>query len=214
MRYDPAVVKKESEAAIAALGGRVNEYLPWIDPAETKPRGSLEVANRALILGALVHISFEAPIGVIRSWLETHELVGLLSEQEAKVVLADMEPDATTKQRLRWNIEPLWAAAWAGGFADDLGPSTPIGGQLATILPDLRINESPDRFVSSFHLRSAEQLLAKLDLLYRAHWAARDSRLTGAADCPFNEGIVHERRRLLEWSLNAAAHWDDVDMST
>ena len=214
MTYNPAIVKEESEVAILALGGRVCESLPVIELTEMRPRDPREVASRALVLTALVQMSFGAPPKLVRSWLHASSLADFLSAEERVVVDAAEDPAVSTRNRLRWNIEALWAAVWAGGLVDDLGPTTPIGDQLASLLPDLRTQESPERFLDSFSLRPADVLLGTLDLLYRAHWAARDSRLSGSKDCPFNEGTVHERRKLLEWSLNADVDWDDVDMST
>ena len=214
MRYDSATAKSRSEAEIRALGGRVNDSLPQIDLAEMYPRGSREVADRAMVLGVLVNLSFGAPLKLVRSWLEEHGLENRLSPEEREIVLASQDPSEAIKNRLRWNIEALWAAVWAGGLVDDLGPATPIGDQLAGLLPDLRTQESPRRFLETFNTRSPATLLSKLDLLYRAHWAARDCRLSVSTDCPFDEGIVHERRRLLEWALNATVDWDDVEMST
>jgi hypothetical protein len=214
MRYDSASTKSESEAAILALGGRINASLPQIDLTEMQPRDSHEVTSRALVLSVLVHMSFGAPLKFARPWLEAHGLTTILSPEEREVVMAQSDPPESLRNRLRWNIEALWAAVWAGGLADDLGPATPIGDQLAGLLPDLRTQEPPRRFFDAFQIRSPEMLLGKLDLLYRAHWAARDSRVSGSSDCPFNEGIVHERRKLLEWALNASVDWDEVEMST
>ncbi len=214
MSYDPATAKGESEAAILALGGRINASLPQIDLAEMHPRDSREVADRTLVLCVLVQMSFGAPLKVARRWLEDHCLTNVLSSEEREIVLAQTDPSETLRNRLRWNIEALWAAVWAGGLVDDCGPMTPIGDQLAGLLPDLRRMEPPRRFLDAFQLRSPDALLGKLDLLYRAHWAARDCRLSGSTDCPFNEGVAHERRKLLEWALNATVDWDDVEMST
>jgi hypothetical protein len=214
MTYNPAVVKNESELAILALGGRVCSSLPVIELAELRPRGPREVADRALVLAALVQMSFGTPRKLVKSWLHANSLAGCLSAGERAVVDDSEGPAASTRSRLRWNMEGLWAAVWAGGLVDDLSPATPIGDELATLVPDLRTQESPGRFLDSFSLRPTNVLLATLDLLYRAHWAARDARQSGAEDCPFNEGVVHERRKFLEWSLNADVDWDDVDMST
>ena len=214
MRYDSATTKSESEAAILALGGHINAALPQIDLTEIHPRDSHDVASRALVLSVLVHMSFGAPLKLARPWLEAHGLTTVLSPEEREMVMAQSDPPENLRNRLRWNIEALWAAVWAGRLVDDLGPTTPIGDQLAGLLPDLRTQEPPRRFLDAFQIRAPETMLRQLDLLYRAHWAARDSRISGSSGCPFNEGIVHERRKLLEWALNATVDWDDVEMST
>jgi len=209
-----ARIKSESEATVLALGGRINRALPVLDPSEFDIRSSHDIARRAAILSMMVQLSFGAPLKLVSGWLARHSLVGLLSPEERLVVVAEADPDEATKRRLRWNIEALWASVWVGGLVGELGPTSPIGDQLAGLVPDLRTNEPPDRLFEAFRMRDDYELLKTLDLFYRAHWAAVNARLSGVADCPFNEGVVYERRRLLEWSLNASVEWEDVEMGT
>src|SRR5688572_3532838 len=154
MRYDSARAKSESEAAILALGGGINASLPQIDLTEMHPRDSHDVASRALVLSVLVHMSFGAPVTIARSWLEAHGLTSVLSPEEREIVMGHLDPSEKLRNRLRWNIEALWAAVWAGGLVDDLGPMTPIGDQLAGLLPDLRTQEPPSRFFDGFQIRT------------------------------------------------------------
>jgi hypothetical protein len=53
-----------------------------------------------------------------------------------------------------------------------------------------------------------------LDLLYRAHWFARDGQLNQYQTKGFNIDAIMERRKALEWLLNLEYDWDNVDMST
>lgn len=52
-----------------------------------------------------------------------------------------------------------------------------------------------------------------LDYHYRLHWYCVDERINGK-QAKINEGIVYERRYVLEWLMDKDSDWDDVGMST
>ena len=207
-------VKADSERTIRALGGEVLETLPVIGSDELVLRPGADVAARALVLNLLVQMSFGAPAEVAREWLVSNRLLGAVAPSEAAWFEGKGPVDAATRQRLRWCIEPLWAAAWAGSLVDELGPTQPVPNTLAALLPGLRDMESPKAFLQRFRLRSLEALYPTLDLFYRANWFTRNCGLTGRDPAPFNPGIVQARRELLEWTTHAGVGWDDVEMST
>ena len=207
-------MKAASEASIRAAGGESPATLPEIGLDELHVRSSLEVAQRALVLNVLVNMSFGAPPSIGRQWLAAHGLLDAGSLEELTFIKTAAMLDEQHRIRLRWNIESLWAAVWAGGLVDDLSPTQRIQDTLASLLPDLRSAESPDAFLLRFRLRSVEELHGKLDLFYRAHWYTRNCQLTGKDAAPFNLGIVQCRRQLLEWVTHAEAEWNYVDLST
>ena len=211
---DAQHVKADSERTIRALGGEVLESLPVIGFDELALRPSGDVAARALVLNLLVQMSFGAPAEVAREWLRSNYLLGAIAPSESAWFEGKGPVDLATRQRLRWCIEPLWAAAWAGALVDELGPTQPVPNTLAALLPGLRDMGSPKSFLQRFRLRPLEALYPKLDLFYRANWFTRNCRLTGRDPTPFNAGIVQARRELLEWTAHAGVGWDDVEMST
>lgn len=211
---EPSKVKAASEAAIRAVGGEVLDTLPLIGFDELNVRTSLAVAQRALVLSVMVNMSFGAPSDIARPWLAEHGLLEAVSAKELTLLAADASLDEGQKNRLRWKVESLWAAAWAGGLVDDLTPTQSIQDTLASLLPDLRSAEPPNDFLRRFRLRPAAELYEKLDLFYRAHWYARNCQLAGKDSAPFNLGVVQCRRQLLEWATHVEADWDDVDLCT
>ena len=207
-------VKADSERTIHALGGEVLTTLPVIGVDELSLRLGDEVAARALVLNLLVQMSFGAPAEVAREWLVANRLQGAVAPSESAWFDGKGPAGAATRQRLRWCIEPLCAAVWAGSLLDELGPTRPVPDTLASLLPGLRDMESPKAFLQGFRLRSLEALYPTLDLYYRANWFTQECQLTGRDPAPFNVGIVQARRELLEWATHAGVGWDDVEMST
>jgi hypothetical protein len=213
-KIDLAAVKRESETIIRKHGGQICDWLPSPDP-DTQPRSVLVIARRALILNALLQISFKAPIPIIKQWIETNGLEGDLAESE-RVVLAKSNAVLTQQEltNLFWCIEALWAFAWAGGLTSDLQLNSPVGKNLASLCPNLQRNEGGAGFVETMRLRPHKELFCKLDLYYRAHWWTRNTQLTGQSTGDVSLDIIMERRKALEWVLDAKADWDNVELST
>jgi hypothetical protein len=97
----------------------------------------------------------------------------------------------------------------------ELPVSEPVGDILASLLPDLQINEGPAKFLREFRLRPVPELYSMLDLYYRAHWYAVDGHLHGYDTGDFNLDIIMERRKALEWISDPTVEdWDDTEQST
>ncbi len=63
-------------------------------------------------------------------------------------------------------------------------------------------------------LRSHEELFRMLDLYYRLHWWTRNAQLTGQDTGEVRLDIIMERRKALEWIMDANCDWDSVELST
>ena len=63
-------------------------------------------------------------------------------------------------------------------------------------------------------LRSRDELFRMLDLHYRLHWWTRNAQLTGKDTGVVRLDIIMERRKALEWVMDPACDWDNVEMST
>ncbi|UOR04469.1 DUF4272 domain-containing protein [Hymenobacter aerilatus] len=201
-----------SEAQVIALGGRINDWLPYLD--QPALRDIEEVKGRMSVLNALINISFEAPIAVIREWIQRHGLEVFLSAEEEELLTKDNDDLAQQELiNLRWSLESLWAMMWATGMIDDLSPTEWVGDHMASLLPNLEQGEDNQKLAQLQSLRPPEKLYQMLDFHYRLHWYCVDERLHGR-EAVVQEGIVYERRKALEWIFNRAADWDDVEMST
>jgi hypothetical protein len=83
---EPAVVKRKSEAAIIAASGKICDWLPTIDTENLTVRDARAVAERALVLNALVNLSFGAPKDFIAGWLLSNGLRAALSPKEQAIL--------------------------------------------------------------------------------------------------------------------------------
>lgn len=75
------------------------------------------------------------------------------------------------------------------------------------------IHEDPARFINSARLRTLGEIQTQADLLYRIHWFCVHSRLK-KKDSPFNEELIFERRRAVDWVYGVAKDWDQMPMDT
>jgi hypothetical protein len=214
MEIDPQIIKAESEARIQALGGKVCDWLPWID--RTVLRTASEVCNRTLAMHAMLQLAFNAPKDAIRGWLEDNELLGSLSIRETQILSSIEEDlDAQTETNLYWYIEAIWALVWVGSFIPRIDITRPVGNDLASYLPNLQANEGAADFRTSFRRRPFAEIFKELDFYYRAHWYARDGQLNGYATQPFEIDIIMERRKALEWVCDVSTQdWDETQDST
>ncbi len=211
---DTVDVRRESQRIITRLGGPACDWLPWLD--RTEPREGNETANRALVMNAMIQIRFGAPIGAVKSWIEENSLSHHLSRREREL-LEGSDEDVTDQDAadLFWYIEALWALAWVGGMISELPIEQRVGGNLASLLPDLRVNERCDQFIAKFHRRSAAEIYQMLDLYYLAHWYARDGQLNRRDTTSFSLDIIMERRKALEWVMDRTIQdWDETPENT
>lgn len=210
---DPVSIKTESEAVVIAAGGKICDWLPYLDRAEVRP--STEIIGRALVMNALINIYFKAPISVVANWIERHGLSEHLSAVERTIL---SRPDEALPEQqlidLFWYIEALWALMWVGSLIDDLPFQTHVEDRMASMCPNLAKDEGPEKFSAHMRMRGPDEIFRILDLYFRVHWWARDGQINGYSTDPANLDIVMERRKALEWVLNPRCDWDDVPLDT
>ncbi len=212
---DPLRVKAESEARINAAGGRICDWLPYLDRTQMRSRD--QIVARALVLNALNNIAFEAPVPVIRDWIHNHGLDEHLSLGETQL-LRKKNADLTRQELidLSWSIEALWALMWVGGLAPDLPFDRGVEDYMASLAPNLEQGDGPEKFADKMAMRDQAAVFRMLDLYFRLHWWVRDSELTGRTAELKNilPGVIVERRKALEWVMDAQIDWDEVPMDT
>jgi hypothetical protein len=167
-------------------------------------------------MNAVLQIHFGAPINVIESWITKHRLLPHLSHRE-RGILAKAAHDLTEQDDtdLYWYIEALWALAWVGSLIPNLPIDLPVGDDLAKFMPDLQVDESPNRLRSIFKLRDPAAIYQMLDQYYLAHWYARDGSLRNQETGAFNLDIIMERRKALEWTMDGEiTDWDQTPENT
>jgi hypothetical protein len=209
----PQQLKKQSEATIRAAGGKICDWLPIIERGGLRSRE--DIVARALILNALLNIYFGAPIKVIADWIKQHGLQGHLSKSErALLKMSAAKLTQKKKMEIYWFIEALWALMWVGKLIPKLPFDKGVGDNMASLCPNLEKGEGPEKFTKKMKLRSEADVMAALDLHYRLHWWTRDGNLNGYDTGNVSLDIIMERRKALEWVMDADCDWDDVPDST
>jgi len=206
-------IKYNNESLIEKRGYRFNPWLPMVE--DPRPRSLDAIKGRMSVMNALINISFEAPIEVIKDWIDQYELSPYLSDWE-KNILAKTNEELTERESntLRWYLEALWTLMWATEMITELDERKWCGDYMDELLPDLQANENNSKLESISTLRPEKELYQMLDLYYRLHWYCVDERMNGREAKNTNEGLVYERRKALEWLLNTENDWDDIEMGT
>ncbi len=203
--------KDESIKILKKEGVAVLESLPLrYDNSEVTPRSVDEIITRAVC-------SFTAIMCAC-----TIRDNGHLGEDEiawAKDFLGDFYNDLSVKEKevvegradinlavnMGWKYESLWILLWALGIAEDIGEMDKIC-DCEFVMDFFRDGGLKNRSKS----RSLDEILSKLDLVYRYHWACVDARINGKKVARLDEEVVMERRAGLEWLCCKGQENDDI----
>ena len=207
-------VKKESERIILEKGGKTLDWLPCLERTENM-RSNDELIDRALILNALINIHFQAPIAIIKGWIEQYGLTSSLSEYE-KELLEKKNEDVTEQENINlyWNIEALWALMWVGNLIDDLPIDKRVEDYQAELCPNLERGEDDSKFRQTMKIRTKEEIFRKLDLYFRAHWYTFNGELNKYSTGKMDNSVIMERRKALEWIIDNNLDWDNIPLNT
>jgi len=213
MLINPKKIKSENTKLLNEMGISVIDWLPHLD--KTKFRNSKEVAERCVVLAALLQIHFGAPNDFIEDYLSSNGLMNSLTANEKERLSRNFD-DWSDQEKIdiNWSIEAIWALVWIGGKHSNLTFNTFVEDSLASMLPQFQEKEPVDSFIKNFSLLSKKLIFKELDKFYRAHWFARNSSLEGTQNEQVNLSIVMERRKALEWVCDASLDWDDIPLDT
>jgi hypothetical protein len=202
-------IKADSEAILRSWEAEVNPSLPRIeDLSEVTPRSAEDVASRICGLAYVVEFGFGAPADQAIQNLKAFDLWNSLSQSERDL----LEAGAPDKQQLvncTWLAEGIAALMWVIGRAE-LHHDRQCDDNLSHQIPR-RVD--PTHFIRSARRRSLSEIQQMVDLLYRLHWYTRNCRLAGK-DCRFDEGLVWEHRRAIDWAYGVEADWDEIPSDT
>lgn len=209
---EPWATRAVSLRTAASLGfPHPPAHLPQLDRDPLRPEE--EVVERALALNLVIGCSWGMPMDLARAWLEREQLADRLTPGEI-AFLADVDrgedPESSDRQI---QVEGLWVLAWALGLERTLDFGACCGDHLVSLLPDLRRDESRDRFETAAKLRPYDEIHGALDLAYCLTWGAAEANLMRRqSPGAVLQYVLWERRRALEWLFGA--DWDDPPMDT
>ncbi|KKX50142.1 DUF4272 domain-containing protein [Sphingobacterium sp. IITKGP-BTPF85] len=205
-------IKLENDKIIKDKGYRVNDWLPILETSSFRTLD--EIKGRMSVMNALINIAFEAPVYIIKEWLENQNLLVFLSDAEKEILEKDNDELTDIEiNSLNWYLESLWALMWATGMIERLAAEDYVGDHMVSLLPNLQHGETNIKLERLSKVRTEIELYTMLDYYYRLHWYCVDERLNGR-QAKLNEGVIYERRKSLEWAFNRENDWDNVEMGT
>lgn len=129
-------------------------------------------------------------------------ILKVLTKEDTDFLMA-MESKKVSKQGLQdatWAFEECAMLMWTLGLIDKPNSDKECNvEQLDKFFFNIK---SYDELSSQCSIKSKEEILEQADLLFRYHWACRETRMQGKQLPQLNEMIVQEQRRALEWILN------------
>lgn len=206
-------IRSQSRQLAAGHGYEIMGSLPLLDPNPI-PRPATEVARRSLALLATLWVANGLDADQASEWLVSEDLVDALTPSEHAILADGPETHPTTTNTILWQVEAVWALAWTLRLTRTLDVTKSVGDEMASLFPDVPGGEEAGQFVSSAALRSREELIQMLDLIYCVHWAVADARLSRGEVLPgLEEPRILERRRALEWVM-CDEEWDELSLDT
>ena len=205
--------KKRIEKNINVLK---EKSIPFIEHMKAIPfnsctnlRSKEEIVNRmladyAIATCALYSLEGKANIitSVINQMNEKLNIKSALAPEDTNFLNA-MSEQKVSKQGLQdatWVFEECAMLMWTLGIIDKPKSDKECNvGQLDEFFFNIK---SYDELLSKCMLKTKEEILEQADLLFRYHWACRETRMQGKQLPQLNEMIVQEQRRALEWVLN------------
>jgi len=187
-------------------------YLPLLDDSDFKKPEV--VARRLIALYALAGLAHNVDPKELKAWLIAESLWDCVAPSErgffdGRVFSEQEDVD------LSWKQESLFTLCWSGGLTDTL--DLPVGEcDLTDIFPQIPPEVPCGHFVREFSLRDANAIWQQCDLYYSIHASHRHPELWEQDTYPdeLRSEVIYERRRALDWLVNAQLNWDDVALDT
>jgi hypothetical protein len=207
----PEEAKARSERFLERHGLAVNPQLPPLVPIdELEPPSAQQAAQRSLVLGYLVGVSYDVPRRTLARQLQHHGLWGAASAEEQALLtrgrrLFGRRYSEQEKTESALRTECVQLLGWGLGLVE-LDPFRPRDEELYRHFP---IHADPESFVASATLRPADEIYAQCDLHYRLGWACLEARHRAAPvglDCD----VLRERQRAVNWLVGVESDWDRV----
>ena len=208
----PQARKLRSMKRLRALKVPAIANLPPIERG--RPRSVAAIVDRIIGLQAVVMKAFKAPAEMQASFAKAFKPATKLSPAERAFMRAK-KPDVDTLKELTWRCEALEVLLWSIGLTAELPPmNADVSPQAQLDLVEACRDAAGLKRVAQ--RRSHAELLDASDLLYRAHWAVRDSSLRGKKPArALAPDVVLERDHASRWLLSQGGQaWDDDSCDT
>lgn len=205
--------KTRSEEVLAKTGVRINTWLPVLeDESQAVVPTAETVADRLLALTLVAAKGEGLDQSIIQEIVEGKDARRRFSPNETAFI-DDMEPSQHDMIQFIWRYEAAWVMLWALKLVDE-----PLSAATAICdVPKLCeiVRDEPD--LTKNGVRPVSEILDEADLIYRRHWATRQSSLDGVPPGgDLEPGVVMERHYALNWLIGTYGDcgWDEVGTDT
>lgn len=204
--------KHKSEATLQKHQIKLNTNLPCIPSTEQiNLRDKSEIINRIYALTVITAKAEGIPEEQIEQLISSKTITAFSPyEQHA---LDNGLPDKEWSV-LTWRYESLFLLCWVIKKVDVLPYPSQMCDAGQFLSPVLQ--QSRAELEQSASLRTKEEVLDALDLIYRLNWACVDARINKTTlEGNIHPGIVYERHYALNWLTNYQnLDWDNVRTDT
>jgi hypothetical protein len=207
--------KRKTEKLLKELGVPFIDHLPTVEEEnEVRLRTPSDIARRLLCLTYLCYaIEDEDSKADVVDFLKKEKLWDSVSNAEQELFIKKQVTDQE-RVNISWRSEAIWFLLWTIEKVDELDlPNEEVNiGEIIGRLPEL-MKPTKD-FIESATIRPVGEILDQSDLIYRLHWATRQSQLQNSDDLDLNPSIVEERHYAINWVTYYADNWDDITTDT
>lgn len=200
--------KEKSIAELEKIGIPVLQTLPVVaDDQSVELRDKANVIDRAYALLLVAAKGGGLPQEQVDATAKQRELK--FSPRES-VFIGEQNPADDAKNTFTWRYESVGLLTWALGLVDEL----PFAADMVDVgeLVPILMKTNKEQLLESTTLRSKVEILDRLDLIYRMHWACVNARIKGESPEPLHPGVVYERYYALNWLTGQGGEdWDNID---
>lgn len=182
--------------------------LPFLESSSIK--SAQEIAKRALVLYAVLAVSFGFERKMAMKWLNEQRLMEAMTSEEIEF-LANGRGD---KKKMALKVEALYALAWVLNIVPTLPLDALCDNSLVTKFPNIKLQQDTDEFLRRAITLDEEQIVGKLDSLFLITWYNISKSLTsGTITNSIRNYVFEQRRWALEW-VYSDLKWDEITLDT
>ncbi len=212
----PELRKEASELQLHKRGIRINVQLHVIEAdEEVTLRCENELRQRLIALWAVSHALEVNTKQQVTAYLQQHQLIDLLSENEKSFLSDRSKPNQDDLSEAFSSMQSRRHAfaflAWCAGLVPKINLGTKpcdISQALACFPKQIDAQAAAPTFLSNLKMRRKDAIMDWSDLLYRLHWAVRHAYLNHK---PSPGNIDAELVREWHQAVNWMCRYDDED---
>ena len=206
--------KIRSEGLISNQEIPVNIYLPCVENSTTTTiRSVKDIAYRTLCLLVVALKAEGLEKNIVDNIIIDYQLNEYFTPDENEFI-QNINPTQKDIIQNTWRYESALVLLWSLGYIDKLSlpNDTCDASDVINIMKETNINE----FITEAKIRSTDEILDEVDLIYRYHWAVVEARLKGYdLKDKLNSSVVYERHYALNWLIHYGdQEWDDITTDT